>query len=375
MSRTSPPRLLLLGKRHYTGKDAWAERFGRLWHLPAQWARAGVDTRLWLVDYHTRARVDAVVDGLQVDAAPLFGLRTLRLAWRALRWRPQVLVASGDAYLGLLGWVLARLAGARFVFDVYDKYDAFAGYRRPLGFDLFGFLRRRADVRLYASQALLDAYAAEGHAGVDVPVANGVDPAVFRTLPQADSQAALGLDPAARWVGYFGGMEADRGVADLVDAIDRLRADGNDVRLVVGGRRHPATDLDRPWIDYRGLVAHADMPRHLAACDVLAIPYRRTPFMDMGASCKIAEYLMCARPIVSTRTPNFTANFPEQAAALGAGLCEPADPADLARALAHQLRAAVVLSAPADLAWPAIATRALAAMLDSPPNQIAPGAA
>jgi glycosyltransferase involved in cell wall biosynthesis len=353
-------RILFVGKRFYTGKDAWAERFGRQFHLPAQWAAQGHDVRLWLLDYHSR-EVLATTDGpLRVAATPVLGLATLREAWRALRWRPHAIVASGDSYVGLLGWLLARLAGARFVFDIYDKYDEFEGYARPVGWDLFGFLRRRADVRFYASQALQRAYAGEAARGIDGLVENGVDPAVFRPLDPATCRAEVGLDAAAQWVGYFGAMEPDRGVADLVAAIARLRDAGADVRLLVAGRPHPSTPLDAPWIDYRGQVAHARMPVFLNACDVLAVPYRNSPFMDMGASCKLAEYLMCGRPIASTRTPNFTANFPQQAAELGDALCEAGDVAGLARALAHQLRAKVVPSAPTAMAWPAVAARAAA---------------
>ncbi len=70
------------------------------------------------------------------------------------------------------------------------------------------------------------------------------------------------------------------------------------------------------WVIFRGLVPHSEIPAYINACDVVAIPYRRSSLLGTSASCKIAEYLMCQRPIVSTRTPNFLQNFPEQAAAM-----------------------------------------------------------
>jgi hypothetical protein len=34
-------RILFLGKRYYTRRDALCERFGRIYQLPLQWHRAG----------------------------------------------------------------------------------------------------------------------------------------------------------------------------------------------------------------------------------------------------------------------------------------------------------------------------------------------
>ena len=354
--------ILFLGKRFYTNKDAWTERFGRMFHLPAAWAQTGHDVLLWLVDYHTRTPIEETASRLRMVSTPVPGLRSLRTLLRALRHRPTIVVASGDAYIGFLGWTLARLSGAKFVLDVYDKYDEFAGYVKPLGLDLFGWLRRRSDMRLYASQGLAQAYASEQGGGCHHVAPNGVDAEVFRPMAMADCRRALGLDPASRLVGYFGGMEEDRGVNDLVRAVALLRATGMDIGLLVCGKQHASTPLDEDWILYRGMVPHAQMPQYMNASDVLVVPYRNSPFMDMGASCKIAEYLMCERPVVSTRTPNFVANFPLQAGELGAGLCDPGNPEGLADAIRSQLRDQVVVTVPSDMEWSRIADAALGAI-------------
>ena len=357
-----PAPILFLGKRFYTNKDAWTERFGRVFRLPSEWARTGESVLLWLVDYHTRETVNFSEGRLTVWSRPILSLGMLAALLRAWRLRPVTVVASGDCYIGLLGWLLARAVGARFVFDIYDKYDEFTGYVRPFGFDLFGFLRRRADRRFYPSRSLAQLYEPETGGRGDAVIANGVDDAVFMPLPMDECRRRLDLDPAACLIGYFGAMEPDRGVADLIAAIAQLRADGEDVRLLLCGRENAATALDRDWIIFRGMVAHQEMPLYLNASDLLVVPYRSSPIMDMGASCKIAEYLMCRRPIASTRTPNFVGNFPAQAAELGQGMCEPGDVAGLTRAIAHQLRHKTVLSVPTDMAWSGIAAKALACL-------------
>jgi glycosyltransferase involved in cell wall biosynthesis len=232
---------------------------------------------------------------------------------------------------------------------------------KPLGLDLFKFLRRRSDLRFYPARALAAHFSSEDTVGMSRIVPNGVDEQQFRPINPAECRKKLGLDEQSYLVGYFGGMEPDRGVADLISAIQLLR-DKQDVRLLLCGKEHPSTPLSYEWIIYRGMVSHAEMPLYLNASDVLAIPYRISAFMDMGASCKIAEYLMCERPMVSTRTPNFVANFPLQAEELGAGLCDPEDVPGLARAINAQLQAPRLLTVPVEMAWSEIAASALAAI-------------
>jgi len=360
IAESPPGKILFLGKRFYTNKDALEERFGRIFHLPSEWSKAGQRVFLWLIDYHSRKPVRRLLDGMEIASTPVLSAAMLKSAVSVLmRARPTIIVASGDCYIGLLGWALARLVGARFVFDVYDKYDEFEGYRKPFGLDLFGFLLKRADLCLYASRALAVRLSPfRGGGAVDV-VPNGVDGEMFHPMDTASCRNALGLASDQILVGYFGGMEPDRGVQDLVEAIGLVRNHGQDVRLLVCGREHPATKLDHAWIDYRGMVAHEQMPLYINAADLLVVPYRLSEFMDMGASCKIAEFLMCRRPLVSTTTPNLTANFPLQAAELGASLCRPSDPRDLASAISHQLSYRVVASSPTGFTWPEIAIQAL----------------
>jgi glycosyltransferase involved in cell wall biosynthesis len=161
-------------------------------------------------------------------------------------------------------------------------------------------------------------------------------------------------------------MEPDRGVSDLVTALAAIRRAGHDVHLILCGKAHPTSTFDQGWIDFRGMVPHSEMPYYLNAVDVLALPYRESPIMEMGASCKIAEYLMCQRPIVSTRTLNFVGNFPKQAAVLADRLCAPEDPDDLARAILKQFADPLVAPPPEDMEWKAIAAAALSAIHRSP---------
>ena len=350
--------IIFIGKRFYTNRDALAEKYGRIYQLPWHWAQAGHDVRLWLVDYHDRRTAHRQDGPLSIASTPV---RNLALFWHYLTGRYKrpgkidVVVASGDCYIGVLAWHIARRLRARFVFDVYDKYDVFAGYWTPPGFDLFEFLMRRADACLFASQPLMAQ--TESLCRQQVLVPNGIDSSHFRPLDKVASRAAMRLPQDAVYVGYFGGMTPDRGVDDLIAAVHQLRAQGSPIQLLLGGKVRPDMQLDETAVRYLGDVPYPDMPTVLACCDLLAMPYRRSAFIDNASSCKIAEYIAAARPMVATRTPNIMNNFPQQADVLRDVIAEPANIGDLARAIREQLVNPVQVSTPRGFEWDDIATR------------------
>ena len=354
---------LFIGKRFYTNRDALEENYGRIFQLPFWWADGGHDVNLWLVDYHTR-EFRARRDGkLSIESTPVFGWRFFRRVFGGLlgslrrNTRPGLIMASGDCYVGLLGYAIARFSGARFVFDLYDRYDVFAGYRRFPGFDPQTFLLRRADAVTFASNALRDDLQREARATFVVP--NGVDRSRFRPLPKAEAREQFGLPSTATLIGYFGSMEAERGIVDLIAAVATLRDDGVNAELVVGGQANADVDLERPWLHYLGNVEFSRVPMALASCDVLTLPYRNSPFLDNASSCKIAEYIAAERPIVATRTPNFVENFPQQAEELSDLVAKPGDVSDLVRCLRQQLGERRLVSMPEGMDWQSISEEIL----------------
>jgi glycosyltransferase involved in cell wall biosynthesis len=327
------------------------ERYGRIYQLPSFWAEAGLDTKLWLIDYHSRETVHEKAGNLEIDSTPVRALAFPKhwlYQYFAATEKYDVIVASGDCYIGLAAYVLARRTRARFVFDVYDKYDEFGGYHSLPGFDLFSFLLKRADARLFASRALMRDL---GNADHDVLVPNGVDPRCFFPRAKEESRIALGLPPNALLVGYFGGMDPDRGATDLIAAVRLLRDEGMNIELLLGGKTVAGLDVRQPGVRYLGNVPYERIPIALSACDLLALPYRRSAYIDAAASCKISEAIACRRPLVATVTPNLVENFPSQARSLEGLLAATGDPVDLARVIRAQLRRRVLVDMPSGMSW------------------------
>ncbi|MEN8381828.1 glycosyltransferase family 4 protein [Acinetobacter radioresistens] len=343
--------ILFIGKRFNTNRDALTEKFGRIYQLPLHLSKEqDIKIKLWLIDYHSSKRIKNTDNNLKIISTPV---RTGAVFYQYIkesieREKYDLVIASGDCYIGLLGYILAISHKAKFIFDVYDKYDEFSGYIKPLGFDLFGFLLKKADMRFFASHTLLQEL---GQPQYDTILSNGIDAKHFRAIDKTEARTKLQLSLTQTFVGYFGSMESDRGVQDLIDAVKILRQQGHDIVLLLGGRSDPNLDLDQLGIHYLGNVLFRQVPYALAACDVLAIPHRRSAFLDAAAPNKIGEAMMMHRPIVATRSPNLFANFPKQAASLEPYLARPRSPESLASAIAKQLKDGFLVNKPSYMYW------------------------
>jgi len=358
-------RILFIGKRFYTNRDAYTERFGRIYQLPYWWAKAGHEVDLWLVDYHGGEAGVSQDEALTVETTPV-------LRWRFFkRWisacfsrrsarRPDIIVASGDCYIGLVAYLAACFCGSKFVFDVYDRYDVFDGYRRLPGFDPLTFLLRRSWIAMFASTKVLDELRPMTDRVLLVP--NGLDLDRFRPMSMPESRRQFELPEDVSLVGYFGSMEPERGIEDLLAAVAMLVDGGTGVNLVIGGKADPKINFNYPWLHYLGNIEFSKMPAALASCDVLALPYRLGALMDNGASCKIAEYIAVQRPVVATRSPNLTRNFPGQAEQLDGLLATPGDAKDLARCISEQLSTRRLVDMPNGLSWREISLNTLAVL-------------
>lgn len=290
--------ILFIGKRFYTNRDAYSEKFGRIYQLPYYWAKE-TETNLWLVDYHSKEKIKDQHDSLKIISTPIFSfIFVINVLKTLFVDRPKTIVASGDCYIGLFAFILAKLCRAKFIFDVYDKYDAFTGYRN-LGFkNLFGFLIKHADSCLFASKKLKNDCELLCKKTILVP--NGVDTNHFYPRNQSESRSFFNLDQNATYVGYFGSMEIERGIDDLISAVKLLHEENNTIYILLGGKKRDNLNLNYEFIHYLGNIPFKYVPIAMACCNVLTLPYRNSDFLDNAASCKIGEYIAMEIPLLAT---------------------------------------------------------------------------
>lgn len=339
----------LLCKRYYTNKDLLNDRFGRLYHLPVELSRLGTYVSVVAIDYRNPYNQEMTVEEVVFRTAPTTPFRLFSLPFHlyhnARAAKPDIIIASGDSHIGYIGLRIARRLRAPFVYDVYDYYPAFSGNRIPGMKAMFQAATTNADLVLCVSEALQKRLYPLTQRSLLIP--NGVDAMLFRPGGQLEARTKLGLDPGIPIIGFFGSVGPSKGPI-LVDACRFLHQEMPDLRLLIAGKVEDVA-IDFPWITYCGEVPQAAIPQMITACDVVAVPLAHHPQNDVSGSCKIAEYLACARPVVATRVSNHEELFRDAPGSI----CEP-DPYAMAAALRHQLRAPEIAALPEGMTWEAI---------------------
>jgi glycosyltransferase involved in cell wall biosynthesis len=113
------------------------------------------------------------------------------------------------------------------------------------------------------------------------------------------ARALLGVGDA-KVVMFLGTPRGHKGVDDLVEAMAGVAG----ARLVIVGAEpdHPRARrwAARPDVIVRAPVAFDEVPRYLAAADVVAVPQRATSDTVGQVPAKLFDAMAMARPIVST---------------------------------------------------------------------------
>lgn len=168
----------------------------------------------------------------------------------------------------------------------------------------------------------------------------GADPTTVR------SQLAVGK---GRLVMFLGTPRGYKGVLDLCDAVARLRRP--DIVLALVGTEPAgwaAREIQQryPGVRLVGKIPFSDVPRYLAAADVVAVPQRDTSDTRGQVPAKIFDAMALGRPIVSTRVSMIPEILdgcgllvaPSDVAALGQGIAPLVDHPDEAAALGARAR-------------------------------------
>lgn len=332
----------ILYLNHYAGAPALGMEY-RPYYLAREWVRAGHRVHMVAASFsHVRARQPApgqeTIDGIHYRwfQAPVYqgnGLGRVRNIWAFLSavWRdaarlvaevaPQVVIASSTYPMDI--WVarrLARLAGAKLVYEVHDLW--------PLSpIELNGMPRWHPFIML--CQAAEDAAYRDADVVVSMLpkvqqhmarrglnlaklhiVPNGIDPAEWQGEPaplrEDVAQALAAQRQAGRTVvGYAGSMGVPNALDTLLDAAARLCDEPFGIVLVGDGhererlQRRIASEGLSGTVQWLPPIAKAQIPAFLAAVDVAYLGWQKVPIYRFGiAPNKLMDYMMASRPVL-----------------------------------------------------------------------------
>lgn len=339
-------RLSILLINHYAGSVRHGMEY-RPYYLAREWVRLGHSVRIVAsATSHIRARgpllggrarLDETIDGIDYTwfATPGYrgnGAARVRnmasFVWRLLRearsladeTRPNVVIASSTYPLDI--WPahrIARLAGARLLFEVHDLWPLspmeLGGYSRWHPFIMLlqaaeNYACRHADAVVSILPKVREHLEAHGMAPHKLHVVpNGTDPAewlaAIEELPPALDHALSGLRGAGRFVvGYAGTHGVANALDTLLDAASLLRAQPVSFVLVGGGPdkrglQQRAAALGLEHVHFFEPVAKRQVPALLARFDLAYIGWQRQPLYRFGiAPNKLIDYMMAARPVL-----------------------------------------------------------------------------
>lgn len=218
---------------------------------------------------------------------------------------------SPPIFQGITAWLLARLKGVPFLFEVRDLWPDFAvavGVLRNraligMSYWLERFLYRRADRVMVNSPGYSAHVRARGARQVEL-IPNGADAGMFD--PSADGAAfraahAIGGRFAVLYAGAHG-LSNDLGV--VLQAANRLRGREQIVFVFVGdGKDKPllqarAAEMDLPNVVWVPPVPKSGMPAALAAADACLAILKPLEWYKTTYPNKVFDYMAAGRPVV-----------------------------------------------------------------------------
>lgn len=259
---------------------------------------------------------------------------------------PDIEVVHAMAFLGLAAarWLRRRRPRLRIVFDARDIYAEarnIARLPRPARW-LFKAVERRWARAAAAIVTTNEAYAEVMRARFGRPVV-----VVMNAPRRSEGQPpdgrrfhdALGLPATARVVLYHGGLDRDRGIEVLLDALPELPPDAVLVLMGYGPleptlrQRAAATD-DRRW-HLLPAVPPAELLGWVASAAVVAIPIQPTSLNHLLTTPnKLFEALAAGVPVVAADLPGIAAIVRDTGIGL---LCDPTSPQAVAAAVREVL--------------------------------------
>ena len=237
----------------------------------------------------------------------------------------QTWIFAANAY----GRVAARRAGVPVVVTAEMAVDLWKG-RGSLAVD-----RRLAgwtDRVVGNSDAVVDFYRRAGiQEGKLAMIPSGIDDAPPPQVDPAEVRAELGIAAGAPLAIFAGRLAEQKGVDDLLYALDILQHVLPDLRTLIAGEGPLRGRLEGLAVAFglrdkvRFLGHREDVPRLLAAADLLVLPSRYE-----GLPNVVLEAMRAGKPVVATAAPGTT----EVVAHDATGLLVPVGkPTELARAI------------------------------------------
>lgn len=360
--------ILIVAKRHYTGRDLLSDRYGRLYHFPRVVAEMGHSVVVVALDYKT-FKHEVVEEGrLRLISLPSrsggFVLPSRRLGRLfANGWFPDRILGSGHLHIAWRCLEFARTRKIPFIMEAYDYYPAFLPkVMQPIGSAVFKHLAHKSSACIAASEALFSLMSTFNKRVLLLE--NGFDPRVMTKHNKEVARRALKIPNDCPCLCFIGSARQSLGFGDFLESMKSVRRHFPAVKVLHAGYLDPVFKNSEGFTSL-GFIPQEQVAIILSACDCGVVPYRESLQVQYSNSCKLIEYMACSLPIVATRCGDALRLLGEDYP----GLAHPSQPESLAEAILRQLRRPVPPPDPDSWRWQRLGER-LVSFLESSPFSV-----
>ena len=225
-----------------------------------------------------------------------------------------IYVTSPPIFTGVSGYLLSKLFGSKFVFEVRDIWPDSAVNQTELDGEPF-FLRfgRKLEKWLYHNADLIvpvthaaEAIIRKRSNGTPTSViTNGVDIDLFEKKSHPEEGIDEHYDNTKFRVGYVGSLGVIHDLRTFVEAA-KLCEEDPDIRFVIvgdGGRNNQLREILDEFqpsnLDWLGLKKHDQIPYYISSFDVAVNPINPSKAFESIVTVKFYEYLACEVPVIT----------------------------------------------------------------------------
>ena len=290
-----------------------SDQYGRHWEVPRYLLKSGYTINGFTFSYRLRnsGKLYSEKSGhstlawtsINLGYTIILGIvRYLIAIFRpSFRNKPDIILASSDAFHIILGYLASRILSRPYVADLYDNYESFWPTRIIGVHWLYRYSVRHADLVVCISEPLAKYIASlRGRVSGITVIENGVDTNQFKSLDKHSCRNRLNLPSDAFIVGTAGSLHLNRGINTLFDAFTHLEKKGTKLILALAGPLGPGISIPESRnIIYIGNLPYDKVCEFLNALDLAVVCNTENEFGKYCYPQKLGEILATKTPFVS----------------------------------------------------------------------------
>lgn len=225
-----------------------------------------------------------------------------------------VYVTSPPIFAGVSGFLLSKVFGAKFVFEVRDIWPDSAVNQTELegepiflkfGRKLENWLYHNADLIVPVTSAAEKIIRTRSNGTPTSVIPNGVDLDLFEKKENPEEGIDEPYDKSKFRVGYVGSLGVIHDLRTFIEAA-KICEDDPEIQFVIvgdGGRNNQLQDIIQEFqpknVDWVGLKEHKQIPYYISSFDIAINPINPSKAFESIVTVKFYEYLACEVPVIT----------------------------------------------------------------------------